>query len=126
MSVINKLKEAAEKALKSSKKNLEGKSSKAPNSDKHWEDGDLDSIEEALKQGISWGTEKSKTGWTNPDTGDYFSPEHYKKGLEYDKKALARVRKEKILRKLMPPEQISKKMSKSKRKRDEIDDWIED
>ena len=98
------------------------------NKDYHWEQNDLKDTEQITKRNIKWGEEKSKTGWTNPKTGDKFSKEHYKEGLAKDKLALDRVQKEiknrKLIKGLKDREKKIANDAKYKR-RDRIDSWIE-
>ena len=111
--------------------NKQKKSSKKPDwadKDWHWERTNLEDVGKTIKKNIKWGEEKSKTGWTNPKTGDTFSKEHYKEGVAKDKLALDRVQKEIKNRKLIKGlKEREKKISNDAKykRRDRIDDWIE-
>lgn len=119
MSIISKLKEKAENIKKNSnyKKAYD-----------RWEDGDLKDIEKTVQQGANWNKEKSKTGWTNSD-GTHFSAKHYQDNYDKDVKALKRVRNEINTRKKMDTLTKGKTNNvdkyKKPRKRDEIDDYLE-
>ena len=122
MAITNSIGKAASEAAEKAKKTH-------VNTKGHWEQGDLKEIEKISKRNAEWDKEKSKTGWTNPQTGQKFSADHYKENYDNDMKSIQRVQNEIKKRKLAKSlkerdERISRDIKM--KKRDKIDDYLED
>ena len=140
MSLIEELSKAASKAVKGSskKKNSDPMPSKEytrennPNKAQgyQWEKSNLKKAKKLIEEGKRWNEEHSKTGWTNPTTGDKFSASHYKKNLELDNKAIDRIKKEitkQAKTSILKKTAMNKKDNTiSLRKRDKVDRYLAD
>ena len=125
MSIASLVGKAASESVKKSKEKKN--TTTTYNKDERWEEGNLEDIKGALKEGAKWDKEHSKSGWTNPQTGDKFSAKHYEDNYKNDIKALQRVKDEQNKRKLAKGIRNRAENVKSYklRKRDKIDDYIE-
>jgi hypothetical protein len=123
MSIIDRISKAATQAIKKVNKDNTNN-----NSSKHWEETDLNELSKTVKENKKWNEEHSKSGWTNPQTGQKFSADYYKKNADIDTKALDRVQKEIKKRKLIKGLKDREKRISNDikyRKRDYIDDELE-
>jgi len=135
MGLIDDIAKAANKvATKEKKKKSEPIRDGETKSDRvhgyQWERHNLQEAKKATEQGMEWNKQHSKTGWTNPDTGDKFSASHYAKNYELDKEALNRI-KDEIKKKekanvLKKAAMNNTKDTISLRKRDKVDRYLAD
>lgn len=95
-----------------------------------WEKHDLQQARKYTEQGMEWDKQHSKTGWTNPQTGQKFPASHYAKNYELDKEALNRIKDE--IKKKEKADVLKKaamgntKDTVSLRKRDKVDRYLAD